>query len=290
MTVEKEKRRIIIQRIQDLPTLPSTLAKIIKVAESPSSTAVELGDVISKDQSISSMILKIVNSAFYGHLRQISSISHAIVILGFQMVKTLALGVSIFQASPNGARPAFDRGRFWLHSIGVATCAKSLSGKIDLGPEMDRETIFLSGLLHDIGKVVFDTFFNEEYRLVARAAVEEELLIRDVEARELGMDHAEAGYHLARKWQFPTPVINAIRFHHDLAANEEGDGKIESLVHVSDRIVRMLNIGYGGDKQEPPVEPLALEKLGLSEGDLEALISMVEERREEIEAFTLEKV
>ncbi|MBF0169725.1 MAG: HDOD domain-containing protein, partial [Nitrospinae bacterium] len=99
--MDQSRKRIFIQKIDELPTLPVSLLKIIEVIENPESSAQDLAAVISRDQSISSVILRLVNSAFYGHLRQISSMSHAVVILGYQTVKTMALGVSVFQNSPH---------------------------------------------------------------------------------------------------------------------------------------------------------------------------------------------
>lgn len=285
--MEKEKKRIFIQKIQNLPTLPTTLMKIVSVAEDENSTAKDLGDIISKDQSISSIILRLVNSAFYGHMRQVSSIPHSIVILGFRTVKTMALGVSIFRSSSGGKKQAFDRSMFWIHSIGVATFAKRLGKEISFPNKPDLETIFLSGLLHDIGKVVFDNYFNLDYDNVAKAAINNKEWIGAVEKRELEIDHSEAGYYLAQKWQFPQPVVESIRYHHALDEIEDENKEIASIVHISDYCCRKMSLGSGGDNEQVPLSSLAMDNCKITEEKLDEIIADVEKERESIEAFAL---
>ncbi|VAX24524.1 hypothetical protein MNBD_NITROSPINAE02-1981 [hydrothermal vent metagenome] len=286
--MEKEKKRIFIQKIQSLPTLPTALAKIVSVAENESSTADDLADVISKDQSISSTILRLVNSAFYGHLRQISSINHSIVILGFRTVKTMALGVSIFQSTSNPKRQSFNRTKFWTHSIGVATFAKRIAGKTKSGSGIDQEALFLSGLLHDLGKVVFDNYFNEEYEVVTKEALEKNEWIGDVEMRLLGMNHSEAGDYLAQKWQFPPAVIESIRHHHNVDEAHKGNGGMAAITHLADYCCRKMKLGSGGDNEEVALNPLALETCGVTEEILDELIAEVEADRDSIEAFAID--
>jgi len=277
--LDKERRRILIQRIQELPTLPSSILKIIQLADNASSTPTELASVISKDPSISSMIIKLVNSAFYGYYRQISSISHAVVILGYQTVKTMALGVSVFQNAPSRPRQAFDRKAFWVHSLGVATITKKLYTKIGRIKGVDAETLFLSGLLHDVGKVAFDNFFNDEYESVAAEAQKNNEWIRNTEIRKFQMDHTEAGFHLAKTWKFPEAVMAGIRFHHDLKEAidlEEPALKAAAYVSVADYICRKIKIGSGGDNAEPDLLDEALSACGVSMEEVDALASSEE--------------
>jgi putative nucleotidyltransferase with HDIG domain len=285
--VDKNKNRIFIQRIQDLPTLPTTLLKIIEVVENPESSAHDLADIVSKDQSISSVILRLVNSAFYGHLRQISSISHAVVILGYQTVKTMALGVSIFQSPPTAGGHSFDRGKFWVHSIGVATLTKRLSEKVKPVAGLDRDSVFLSGLLHDVGKVVFDNYFNEEYGAVVGEAMKRRQWIGDFEAEAMGMTHAEAGYYLAQKWQFPAPVIDSIRYHHALHKCPPNSLPVASLVHIADAACRRIRLGSGGDDAPVDIDPLAMKTLGIDDDLLADLMLELDGDREGIESFAL---
>ncbi len=244
--------------------------------------------MVSQDQSISSTVLRIVNSAFYGHFRKISSISHATVILGFQTVKSLALGASIFRAAPATSKPSFDRRGFWTHALGVGTFSKRIANLVSLPDDLDMETVFVSGLLHDLGKVVFDNYFNEEYSQVARAAVAEGKLIRTMEAKMMGMDHMLAGKYLAKKWQFPEPVICSIEHHHSPAKAEGAFMIIASIVHLANYCCHEIKLGSSGNAADSLLERSALNISKLPVDMLDKVIESVSSERESIEAFGLE--
>ncbi len=282
--MNKTRKRILIQKINHLPTLPTIITKIIALTESRNANAANLGEILSRDPSISSTILKLVNSAFYGNLRHISSITHATVILGFQMVKTIAMGVSIYQTAKGHENHGFDRKQFWVHSIGVATMAKVLSGYLKIPEGLGKDAIFLSGLLHDVGKVIFDNYFTEEYLKVANMIREEELWIGDAESRVLGITHCDAGFYLGRKWQFPLPVVETIRFHHDLEKCSEKNIVLCALVHAADHGCRKIGLGSGGDSTVPPLNPL-VERYGINPSILDRAIEEVEKERTSLESF-----
>lgn len=285
---ERTKRRILIQKVEELPTLPVTLTKIIKVAENPNAGASDLAQVISQDQSIASTILRLVNSAFYGHFRSISSISHAIVILGFQTVKSMALGASIFRTPPLSSKPVFDRNSFWVHSISVAAFVKKLAASLKLSRQIDLETVFVSGLLHDLGKVVFDNYFNEDYREVVKITRKDQKWIRTAEDEVMGMNHTVAGQLLARKWQFPALVIEAIEFHHDLGKAGKNGGIIAPLVHTADYCCNLMRIGSGGNVKDPELDGRVMKLLGLSDKALADISTEIENERGMIEALGIE--
>jgi len=279
-------KRILIQKINHLPTLPSVITKIIELTESRNANAKDLADILSKDPSIASTILKLVNSAFYGNLRHISSIQHAAVILGFQMIKTIAMGVSIFETRGGSAQP-FDRGQFWVHSIGTASLAKMLADRINAPSDLDREMVFLSGLLHDVGKVIFDNYFEEDYAKVAEILETEDVWIGKVEEQVMGINHCEAGFYLARKWQFPMPVVEAIRFHHNLEKCSEKNLLLCALVNAADHGCRRIKLGFSGDWTIPPLDP-CLERLGITPSIMDAALEDLERMRESFESFVQE--
>lgn len=277
-------KRILIQKINHLPTLPSVITRIIELTESRSANAKDLAEILSKDPSIASTILKLVNSAFYGNLRHISSIQHATVILGFQMIKTIAMGVSIFQTKGGTARP-FERGQFWIHSIGTAALAKLLAQRIDA--DLDLDMIFLSGLLHDVGKVIFDNYFEDDYTKVGEILRAEDIWIGDAETRVMGLNHCEAGFYLARKWQFPTPVVEAIRFHHNLEKCSEQNQLLVALAHAGDHGCRRIQLGFSGDHTVPELNPI-VERLGISPAIMDDALVELEQMRESFESFVQE--
>ncbi len=282
-----EQKRIIIHKINSLPTLPTILTKIVALADNRNAKAADIGELLSHDPSIASMILKLVNSAYYGNLRHISSINHATVILGFQMVKTIAMGVLIYRSKASGPAPSFDREQFWLHSIGVATIARRLAQRLERPELLQLDTIFLSGLLHDLGKVIFDNYFTEEYRDVISLVQREDLWIRDAEQRIMQMDHCESGFYLARKWQFPTPVVEAIRYHHSLSKASERNRFLCSIVHAADYCCRQLALGSGGDSQQVALD-ITVQHYGISPRLLDEVMAEVDRERASLETFVSE--
>lgn len=283
MRTDKNRRRITIQSIQDLPTLSTVITKMVEMLDSQEASPKELADLIEQDQSILSAILKLVNSAFYGFPRKITSVHQAVVILGFSTVKSIALGASIFKAKPRkGEKEVFDRNALWLHSLGVATASKLIAKKIGHG---DTDEAFVAGLLHDVGKVVFDAQFPDEFREVVEKVEDENILILEAEREVLSLDHAEAGQILLFKWQLPLPVVNAVGFHHDLEKAPAQYQRLASIVHLADIICRKLKIGSGGDARIPRVDRNAMRALQITTPMLEEVLKETQAQKELIEPF-----
>ena len=283
MKIDKNRRRITIQNIQDLPTLSAVITKMVEMLDSREASPKELADLIAQDQSILSAILKLVNSAFYGFPRKITSVHQAVVILGFSTVKSIALGASIFKTKPRkGEKEVFDRNALWVHSLGVATASKLIAQKI--GHE-DTDEAFVAGLLHDVGKVVFDTQFPSEFREVVEKAEDENILILEAERDILGLDHAEAGQILLFKWQLPLPVVNAVGFHHDLEKAPATYQRLAAIVHLADIICRKLKIGSGGDSRIPKADRNAMKALHITTPMLEEALNETRAQKEIIETF-----
>ncbi|MDJ0836021.1 MAG: HDOD domain-containing protein [Acidobacteriota bacterium] len=280
------RKRILIHKITNLPTLPTVLNKIIELTESRNANAHDLGELLSKDPSISSLILKLVNSAYYGNLRHISSINHATVILGFQMVKTIAMGVSIYQTRTETGGD-FDREKFWVHSLGTAYFARIIAAAVGMPKDVDKDTVFLSGLLHDVGKVILDNYFSEDYKKVIQKIETDNLWIRDAEMEVMGMDHTDAGFYLARKWQFPDPVVNVIRYHHRLEKCPQQHGFLCAVVHAADHCCRKIGLGSGGDQTVPPLSLMA-EGYGITASILDDALREVDQNRKLLEEFVVE--
>ena len=154
MDIEKEKIRRKIKSIKSLPTLPAVAHKISKMVENDNTSAAQLGKIISTDQAISGRVLRLVNSSFYGFPGRISSISNAIVLLGFDVVKSLIISVSVFEMMEKGMIG------LWEHSLGCAIASRIIAKKVK---DCDPEEISVAGLLHDIGKVVVSIKLTESY-------------------------------------------------------------------------------------------------------------------------------
>ncbi|GMT41782.1 MAG: histidine kinase [bacterium] len=280
-----ERRKSSIRNLQDLPTLSAVLKKIIEIVEDKHSSAKNLSDVISTDQSILSVILKLVNSAFYGHMRKITSIDQATVILGFNVVKSMALGASIFKVSrKSGVMRRFDRNGLWVHSLGVATTAKTIAEKVGLD---DPEEVFVCGLLHDVGKVVFEAVFPDEFFQIITMVEEENKSMIECEKKALGLDHAEAGQILMHKWHLPINVANSIGYHHASDNAPEECTRLASIIHLADIISRTLRIGSGWDERTPDMKRYAMKAIDFTPAIFESVMAETRSKKESMESFAI---
>ncbi len=235
----------LLEKINDFPTLPTIYSTLMEVLSNPRTTVQDVADVISKDQSSSLKILKIVNSAVYGLQTKIDSIAQAIFYIGFNEVKNIVLTLSVIDVfSGTKSLVNFNIVDFWKHSIAVGIISRRMGKAMGV---RNTDNYFLAGIIHDIGKLFFLRSMNEDYLKVLRYVQEHRESIRDIEVKMIGFDHTTAGELLAVKWQLPESIINTIKFHHVGLI----DGNPETMivcVHLADVVARMLELGHPGDE------------------------------------------
>jgi putative nucleotidyltransferase with HDIG domain len=268
-----------VQRVRELPTLPSILAKILATAADPDASALDLAEPISTDQSLTATLLRLVNSAYYGFYRKITSVTQAIVVLGFIEVRNIALAATTFRTLATGSKD-YDRVQLWRHALATALTAQKI-GKLQ---QLRRDGVFEAGLLHDIGKVVLDILYPQQFLAAAHKAHAERLWIQEAEMAVLGFDHAMVGGALAEHWNFPVDVADAIRFHHVPRQARHN----ETLAHVT----AVANyIAYeGGFGESTNGKPLMLPEesvnaLSLTQNVCESFAADLVKDREKIEEF-----
>ncbi len=278
-----EETRRVVQRVVDLPTLPAIIPRIMRLVEDPRSSATDLARVIASDQSLASRILRLANSAFYGFRREIVSVDHAVVLLGFNTVKSIVLAATVFETLSGGdVVSSFDREQFWLHVLGTATAARRLARARRLA---DPEAAFVGGLLHDIGKVVLDRFFYRRYAQAAEDAARRPCLIREAETAHFSVHHAEVGRWLVERWRFPAVLVEPVAFHHRPAAAGAPAWGATVAVHLADILARNAGIGSGGDPLLPLPETGVLQRLQATGADLARWTEELAAERGAVEAF-----
>jgi len=278
MIMEKGMLLCELEKVENLPTLPIVAQQIQKLIASPNSNMVQIASIIAKDQAITARVIRLINSAFYGLGGKVTSIQQSIVLLGLNTVKNLVLGVSVvkmFEDSACGAS-LFERQKFWMHTFACALGAKAIAKKINL---REPEDFFLAGLLHDIGILVLDQFFHQEFMGVLHDAAERKIDYVKAEQDCLGLTHAEIGEYMGRKWKIPEVLVLSIRHHHQpLFTNRElaGSFQVIAAVHVSDVTAenRGIDMGYRNGKKTCR-EP-ALKCIGLSVPEIEMIFDDVE--------------
>ncbi|MFP4520588.1 MAG: HDOD domain-containing protein [Fibrobacterota bacterium] len=278
---QKEELKQITDKITGLPTLPTVITRITQLMQNPHTTADEVGKAITTDQSLASKVLKLVNSAFYGFPGRINTITHAIVILGFNTVKNIVLTASIFEVFGGRDSDSFDIEKFWLHSIACGATSKTIAEHLKL---KSAEECFISGLLHDIGKLIFDQYVNEDFAKVVKAASKKNILIKDAENEMMGVSHNEIGGWLCNKWKLPDDLRNAVQYHH---SPELADDKTmtTTITHFSDVLVKALNYGSGGDNRVPQVSEYSWKKLNMNRNTLDKMLPVIDSEVDKAAVF-----
>lgn len=279
----KEARNIVIDKVKSLPTLPDVIHKVLSLVQGEDATAKTLGDLISYDQAISARLLKVANSAYYGFTREIATAQHAIVALGFREVRSLVLGIGVFDAMKKSSREtSIIRQEFWMHSIGCALAGQIICKHVE---EVDADIAFTSSIMHDIGKLVLDGFFTSEYEGVLEKVRKNGSSIVEAESEVMGFTHADVGGWLCERWKFPLTLVSPVSFHHQLEKADADSLKVTSVAHLADILCKRAQIGSGGDDKIPPAHPLAMEQLELKEDNLDKITEELLEEEEKVRAF-----
>jgi len=209
--MSSEKVEKIVKQIQDIPTLPIISQQIQDLFTKNDVSIKQIGGIIAKDPPLAAKVLQIVNSSFYSLLNKVTSIEHAMVILGFNEVKSVVLGFSIRKFFKDRQDTQFDRNRFWKHSIVCSNVAKMLGKQFNI---VDDGSFFLSGLIHDIGKLVIDQYFHEEFKQIIDHINENGSSFSTAEKEILGVTHYQVAAKLLQQWNFPKKVIMQTFYHH----------------------------------------------------------------------------
>lgn len=272
-----QKTRDKILQVKDLYTLPQTLVEVLRVTDSPQTSAQDLSRIILRDGPITARVLRMANSAFYGRAGSVNTVHQAIVLLGFRSIKSLVLSTALFDVFGNkDTGCAYDLTGFWQHSLETAGIAQLLAGRIGYQPQ---EEAFVAGLLHDLGLLIMSRAFGDEYRQVVSAASSVEDWCAS-ERERFGIDHPEAAAILFAEWGLPEQLVQAVGQHHDPPLGAQGPNldRLALLVSLADRV------GHLGVEPHGPVSRLQIELkhrivgvLGLRPADLSMVDRWVSE-------------
>ena len=232
------KRKGKILAVKDLPTLPPVLDEITKMIEDDNCTPKQIAEAIAKDQVLSAKVLKMVNSPVYGFPRRITTIQHAIVLLGFNVIRGIIISTSVFDVMTQAMVG------LWEHSLGCATISKIIAEELGL---KDPEEFAVAGLLHDIGKVVIAIQLPEEKEEIQKLVAEEDITYLEAEKKVLGFGHDRVNSWLAEYWNLPLPTKVALTYHHN-PKSAEFYQEFAKIVHIADFITKVLEIGNSGDE------------------------------------------
>jgi putative nucleotidyltransferase with HDIG domain len=263
----------VVNNLRDLPALPSVVLDLISAFGRDDIDVTTLADKMSMDQGMAAKILRIANSSFYGLPAKVKTVRQAVLVLGFDNARALAVASSVNHRF--GAAHEARDAEYWRHSIATALCARSLARHAGL----DHDAAFIAGLLHDIGRLVLAVTFPVEYARVLDACAADEATPGEAELRILGVDHERVGQMLADAWKFPPVIQRAIGNHHTPAGADLAD--IPGVVHAANAVVLALDLDGATHAAVPPLLDAAWDSLGLTDSHLLAACRETEGQFEE---------
>ena len=258
-----------IGEISHIATLPEVTLKIIKLVEDPNSTAQDLNKLISNDPALCSRILKVVNSAFYGLPGQIGSINRAIVLLGLNAVKNIAIATSLAKLFRGGELcPSFSARDLWVHSMAVASGCKLIAEAANIGLS---DEAFLAGLLHDVGLMVEVQANRHQLIEVFERHARSGRPFLEVEEEVLGANHQDFGRGLCEKWKFPKSFGYVTGYHHRPEDLPMSARTLTNMVFVADGLAKQHKFGFTTDVTAETIDKSMLDELRITFADVEAI-------------------
>jgi putative nucleotidyltransferase with HDIG domain len=237
-----------IRKVEQIPTLPVVSQKILSTLNDENVSVKKIAALIERDQALAVKILKMANSAFYGTLSKVSSIDHALVILGITEVRAILMAFSVYHFFPATKENGFDRTRFWTHSIICSQVAIYLARFFKVE---QTEDLFLSALIHDMGKVVFDQYFHEEFVEILEHVSSFGDSFSKSEKEVLGITHYQVAAKLLKQWNFPEKVVMHVFYHHAPWQDRDyGTGSV--IVYLADLFTKLS--GYSCHPMEKKID------------------------------------
>ena len=263
----------ILAGIKELPPMPQVVVKTQKLISDPDTDAKRIAEVIETDQAIAAKVLRVANSAYYGMRGKISSIKHAAVVLGYKTLGEITMSVGA-ENILGGKLPGYgyDSQDLWKHSLAVAFGSRILANtqKATLANEA-----YTAGLIHDVGKIIMDSYVLDKKEEIESFMVKEEKAFLEAENQFFGFNHAEIGFEICQKWNFPETIITAIKNHHQ-PSNAKGIGLCH-ILHMADYIAILSGIGYDTDDVLYTLEEGTMSALGLKHDRVGKIVCTVTE-------------
>lgn len=286
MSPERDKNlKQIALYINKMPSLPTSVAKVMEISNDPNASPADLNRVISIDPVLMGKVMKLINSAYYGLNQRITSLVRAIIMLGVNTVKNLALSSAIL-GNLGGKEhfQALNMDGFWRHSLCVGVTAKQIAKKREVDARKIEE-FFVAGLLHDIGKIPLNNRLSDQYFLAMSSSDREQEPLYKGEKRVIGLNHAEAGQLIARAWNLGPEIADAIIHHHRPMEYEGKHREMVLTIAAANYLANFLEIGFSGDRY-PEQLPLELfEEIGVSLDWLEEIEEVVNAEIERARVF-----
>ena len=250
--------------VEKMPAFPKSVQRIVQLTSAADTSAKEIVQVIQSDPVMTIKILKVINSPFYGMPQKISSIQRAVVNLGLNTIKNQALSVAAMGVLNPKNRAGFNINSFLLHSLTTATICRMLAEKLEI-PQVECSDFFVAGLLHDFGKIVFAEFYPDNFKQALEKSKQDNIALNKTELEFIGLNHAQAGKLLAKRWELDEALFNAIDHHHDI---NKHDNIMRDCVFAANQISKKMQFGYAGNPVIDEFPDSIIARFGLSLDEL----------------------
>ncbi len=270
----------LLSQITEVPTLPTSVLRVMQMIEDPFCSSSDLAKVIQADPAMAAKVLKLANSSYYGFRQKISNIPQAVTLLGFATLKNTLLAAAVFDIFRISAS-GFDLPALWQHSITAATAARLIAKRARY-PQAEKA--FTAALLHDLGKIIMARFIPQGMAEIVETVHAEQITMYDAEKAVLGLAHPALGAWVMARWGLPAPIVEAVEHHH-FPARATASFDLAGIVCLANILAHRSGIGCGGDCMPRPADPHLLEHFNLNEAALTDLQDALLFKRLEIESY-----
>ncbi len=274
MTIEQQ----LVDAVDRMPAFPKSVLRVLELTRNPDVAPKDIVEVIEKDPVLAAQILRVINSAFYAMPNKVSSVSQAVVMLGINTVKNLAIRTAAVGMIPKTNSAGFDTDAYLLHSLGCAEISRLLAQEFD---DCDSTEAYVAGLLHDFGKIMFTLHMPGPFRSALQQTAADQTDLIDAERKHLRVDHTLAGAMLAEKWRFPEALIDAIRNHHE----PPPPAGLERTLFIANQLVKVLAFGHSGNGKIVPLPPGLAGKLGDSYEAIATALPNIDKHLQQVRGY-----
>lgn len=264
--------------LSSFPSMPGAAVKLLALINDPDINVSQIEQILRQDPGLTANLLKLANSAYFGIPSKIGSVRQAVLLLGLKRLIQMVIA-SCVSALMDKPVPGYDLspGELWRHSIAVTVAAEGLVKELNIEA---AEEIFTAALLHDVGKLVLGDFVRDDFKKIENI-LSQGISFETAENMVLGINHADIGAEILRKWSLPQELVNAVRWHHD-PESAEGEDTMLDIVHVANVLCLMIGIGVGRDGMQYKPSTVAVKRLGLESHHLEKVASQTLQWVEEL--------